>query len=46
MAARELEGEERERQYSRGIEIYPGWTQYRTRAAHRQIPVIELTPAS
>jgi deazaflavin-dependent oxidoreductase (nitroreductase family) len=46
MAARELEGEERERQYSRGIEIYPGWTQYRTRAAHRRIPVIELTPAS
>ena len=30
------EGEERERQYSRGIEIYPGWTQYRTRAAHRR----------
>jgi deazaflavin-dependent oxidoreductase (nitroreductase family) len=46
MAARELEGEERERQYARGIEIYPGWTQYRKRAAHRRIPVIELTPAS
>ncbi|MBA3264665.1 MAG: nitroreductase family deazaflavin-dependent oxidoreductase [Thermoleophilaceae bacterium] len=43
--ARELEGEERERHYARGIEIYPGWTQYRRRAAHRQIPVMELTPA-
>jgi deazaflavin-dependent oxidoreductase (nitroreductase family) len=46
VVARELTGEERERWYARGIEIYPGWTQYRTRAAHRQIPVIELTPAA
>jgi deazaflavin-dependent oxidoreductase (nitroreductase family) len=45
MVARELEGEERERHYNRGIEIYPGWTQYRERAAHRTIPVMELTPA-
>lgn len=45
--ARELEGEEREREYARGIEIYPGWTQYRSRtAAHRQIPVIELRPVA
>jgi deazaflavin-dependent oxidoreductase (nitroreductase family) len=44
MVARELEGEERERHYERGIEIYPGWTQYRKRAAHRRIPVLELTP--
>jgi deazaflavin-dependent oxidoreductase (nitroreductase family) len=44
MVARELEGEERERHYNRGIEIYPGWTKYRQRAPHRQIPVIELTP--
>jgi deazaflavin-dependent oxidoreductase (nitroreductase family) len=44
MVARELEGEERERNYNRGIEIYPGWTQYRKRASHRRIPVIELTP--
>jgi deazaflavin-dependent oxidoreductase (nitroreductase family) len=42
--ARELEGEERDRQYERGIGIYPGWTQYRERAAHRRIPVIELSP--
>jgi deazaflavin-dependent oxidoreductase (nitroreductase family) len=44
MRARELAGEERERHYSRGIEIYPGWTAYRERAAHRQIPVVELSP--
>jgi deazaflavin-dependent oxidoreductase (nitroreductase family) len=40
----ELEGDERERHYNRGIDIYPGWTQYRTRASHRRIPVMELTP--
>jgi deazaflavin-dependent oxidoreductase (nitroreductase family) len=45
VVARELEGEEREREYARGIEIYPGWTQYRERASHRKIPVMELTPA-
>jgi deazaflavin-dependent oxidoreductase (nitroreductase family) len=43
VVARELEGEERDRHYERGIEIYPGWTQYRRRA-HRRIPVLELTP--
>jgi deazaflavin-dependent oxidoreductase (nitroreductase family) len=44
VVARELEGEERQRHYARGIETYPGWRQYRERAAHRQIPVMELTP--
>jgi deazaflavin-dependent oxidoreductase (nitroreductase family) len=44
MVARELEGDERERHYMRGIEIYPGWTQYKKRAANRRIPVLELTP--
>ena len=44
VTARELEDEERERHYARGIETYPGWTQYRKRASHRQIPVMELTP--
>lgn len=43
VTARELQGPERERHYARAIEIYPGWTQYRKRAAHRQIPVMELT---
>jgi deazaflavin-dependent oxidoreductase (nitroreductase family) len=42
MAARELDGEEREHWYGRGIEIYPGWVQYRERAP-RKIPVIELS---
>jgi deazaflavin-dependent oxidoreductase (nitroreductase family) len=42
MAARELDGEERERWYERGIEIYPGWIEYRRRAG-RRIPVIELS---
>jgi deazaflavin-dependent oxidoreductase (nitroreductase family) len=41
VVARELDGEERERWYERGIEIYPGWVQYRERAP-RKIPVIEL----
>jgi deazaflavin-dependent oxidoreductase (nitroreductase family) len=34
----------RERWYARGMEIYPGWRQYRERAAHRRIPIIELKP--
>jgi hypothetical protein len=42
--ARELDGEERERWYARGIEIYPGWVQYEKRAP-RKIPVIELSRA-
>ncbi len=46
MTARELDGEERAEWYERGIEIYPGWVQYRKRAAHRRIPVIELTEAT
>ena len=42
--AKELTGDERERWYARGVEIYPGWTSYRRRATHRVIPVIELSP--
>lgn len=45
MTARQLEGEDRERWYERGIEIYPGWVRYRERAP-RAIPVIELTEAA
>jgi len=45
VVARELGGEERERWYARGMDIYPGWASYRERAAHRQIPVIELSPS-
>jgi hypothetical protein len=44
MTALELEGDERDGWYERGIEIYPGWIQYRKRAP-RRIPVIELSPA-
>jgi deazaflavin-dependent oxidoreductase (nitroreductase family) len=44
MVARELEGDERALWYERGIEIYPGWVQYRKRAP-RRIPVIELSEA-
>jgi hypothetical protein len=44
VVARELEGEERARQYEHGIEIYPGWTTYRKPAAHRRIPVLKLSP--
>ena len=44
MVARELDGEERERWYERGIEIYPGWVEYRKRAP-RTIPVMELSGA-
>ena len=43
MTARELHDDERDRWYERGIEIYPGWVQYRKRA-DRRIPVIELSP--
>jgi hypothetical protein len=43
--ARDRTGEECERWYARGIDIYPGWTHYRKGAPHRRIPVIELTPA-
>jgi hypothetical protein len=45
VVAHEITGDERERWYERGIEIYPGWRQYRERAAHRQIPIVELRPA-
>ena len=44
MVARVLEGDEREQWYERGIEIYPGWIEYRKRAP-RQIPVIQLEAA-
>lgn len=42
LVARELEGDERAHWYDRGIEIYPGWVQFRKRAP-RTIPVIELS---
>lgn len=41
--AREAEGEERERLWRRAVMIYPGYEDYRTRAAARRIPVMVLT---
>jgi deazaflavin-dependent oxidoreductase (nitroreductase family) len=46
VTARELSGTERERDYRRGEDIYPGFTHYRRWAANRQIPVLRLGPAS
>jgi deazaflavin-dependent oxidoreductase (nitroreductase family) len=44
VSARELEGEERERGYRRGEDVYPGFTHYRRWAANRRIPVLRLEP--
>ncbi len=44
MSARELSGDERERQLARGLEAYSWWEQYHRRAAPRQLPVIMLEP--
>ncbi len=44
MVAYEAEGEERERLWRRGLEVYPGWSGYEHRAGERRIPVIVLTP--
>jgi deazaflavin-dependent oxidoreductase (nitroreductase family) len=46
VVARELSGEERERWFALGVEIYPGWTHYSRRASQRQIPVLELRPVA
>jgi deazaflavin-dependent oxidoreductase (nitroreductase family) len=46
VVAQELGGSEREVGYQRGEEIFPGFTQYRRWAAHRQIPVLGLKPLS
>jgi deazaflavin-dependent oxidoreductase (nitroreductase family) len=42
--AHEVSGEERERYYRRGVEIYPAWAQYERWASNRRIPVIRLSP--
>ena len=44
VVARELSGSERERDYQRGEEIFPGFTHYRCWAKDRQIPVLRLEP--
>jgi deazaflavin-dependent oxidoreductase (nitroreductase family) len=40
--ARELDGAERDRQFRRAVEIYPGFERYRRWASGRRIPVIRL----
>jgi hypothetical protein len=46
LVARELRGAERERDYRRGEEIYPGFSHYPRWAAPRRIPVFRLAPPS
>ena len=41
----EATGDQRQRIWETGLRIYPGWTQYEKRAAHRQIVVFVLEPA-
>lgn len=43
MEARELDGVERDRDYERGEEMYPGFTHY-CRWTDRRIPVLRLAP--
>ena len=40
--ARVAEGDERRRIWDRGLEIYPGWAQYESRASNRRIAVYVL----
>jgi deazaflavin-dependent oxidoreductase (nitroreductase family) len=43
--ASEAQGEVRERIWQQGLEVYPGWSQYERRAAHREIAVFVLETA-
>jgi deazaflavin-dependent oxidoreductase (nitroreductase family) len=45
MTATEVKGPERDELYARGVEIYPGWAVYKTRA-NREIPIFRLTKIS
>ncbi len=40
----ETSGEERERCWQKAAQLYSGYTVYKQRASHRQIPVMLLTP--
>jgi deazaflavin-dependent oxidoreductase (nitroreductase family) len=42
----EAEGERRARIWEKGLEVYPGWSQYERRASHRRIAVFVLEPVS
>lgn len=39
------EGDQRDRIWRQGLEVYPGWSQYEQRAPHRRIAVFVLNPA-
>lgn len=41
----EAQGERRERIWQEGLRVYPGWSQYKKRASHREIAVFILEPA-
>jgi deazaflavin-dependent oxidoreductase (nitroreductase family) len=41
----EAEGEVRARIWQEGLKVYPGWSQYERRAAHREIAVFVLVTA-
>jgi deazaflavin-dependent oxidoreductase (nitroreductase family) len=41
----EAEGERRARIWEQGLRVYPGWSQYERRAAHRRIAVFVLEDA-
>jgi deazaflavin-dependent oxidoreductase (nitroreductase family) len=43
MIAHEVRGDERERYYQRGIDVYPGFTLYQSRV-NREIPVLAFDP--
>lgn len=43
---REAEGTERQRLWTAGLNLYPGWATYQARAADRRLPVMVFTPAS
>jgi deazaflavin-dependent oxidoreductase (nitroreductase family) len=45
VVAHELYGDERERYYEQGVDIYPGFILYRRRA-RREIPVLALDPVA
>ena len=44
--AHEASGQERERLWRRGLEVYPGYAAYERRAANRHIPVMVLASVS
>ncbi|MGH9095139.1 MAG: nitroreductase/quinone reductase family protein, partial [Acidimicrobiales bacterium] len=46
VVAREATGDERQRIFARQKELMPGFAEYETSAAPRQIPVMVLEPAS